>query len=96
MLTAAVGLTAAAGLGREAGMSAAWRWLSLATAAVALLGVVLPFFSVYPFDVLLVALVAGILVPAWVALVGDSVAGHHGSGANVSSKMSSPYMATLR
>ncbi len=66
MLTAAVGLLTAAGLGRDAGMPAGWRWLSIATAAVALLGAVLPLFPVYPFDVLLVALVGGILVPAWV------------------------------
>lgn len=71
MLTAAVGLAAAAGLGRDAGMPAGWRWLSLATAAVALLGAVLPFFSVNPFDVLLVALVAGILIPAWALWLGS-------------------------
>jgi hypothetical protein len=66
MLTAAIGLVTAAGLGRDAGMPAGWRWLSIATAAVALLGAVLPFFPVFPFDVLLVAIVAGILGPAWV------------------------------
>jgi len=70
-LAAAVGLVVAGRLGREAGMPASWQWLALAAVAVALIGIVLPFFDVYPIDVVLVILVAGILVPIWAAWFGS-------------------------
>ena len=65
MLAAAVGLVVAGQLGREAGMPSAWRWVAVVTAALAVVGAILPPFDVYPIDVLLVVLVAGILVPIW-------------------------------
>lgn len=67
MLTAAIGLVTAAGLGRDAGMPDGWRWLAFVTAAVSLLVAVLPLFPIhlYPIDVLLLALASGILTPAW-------------------------------
>jgi hypothetical protein len=74
LLAAAVGLVAAGRLGREAGMPASWEWLALATAVAALMGVVLPLFDVYPFDVLFVVLVAGILVPIWAVWLGARAA----------------------
>lgn len=76
LLSAAVGLIAAAGLGPEAGMPAAWRWLVIGTTAAAALAALIPHFSMllrdsldihlFPFDLLPVGLVVGILVPAWV------------------------------
>ena len=61
----AVGLLLVASLARTAGMPARWRWLTLAIAAASVVGVVLPFFDVYPADAVLVALTAGVLLPAW-------------------------------
>jgi len=65
MLAAALGLVVAGQLGREAGMPGAWLWVAVLTAGFAVVGAVLPLFDVYPFDVLLVVLVAGILFPIW-------------------------------
>ena len=65
MVAAAVGLVVAGQLGREAGMPRAWLGIAWVTAALALVGAVLPLFDVYPFDIMLVVLVAGILIPIW-------------------------------
>jgi len=65
LLAAAVGLLVAGTLGREAGMPGGWLWLSLAAAALAVVGSILPLFDVYPFDLLLVVLVAGVSIPIW-------------------------------
>ncbi|MBA2265333.1 MAG: hypothetical protein H0W17_02970 [Chloroflexi bacterium] len=46
-------------------MPRAWLGIAWVTAALALVGAVLPLFDVYPFDIMLVALVAGILIPIW-------------------------------
>jgi len=65
MLAATVGLLAAGQLGRDAGMPAAWRTLAWVAAALALIVAILPLFDLAPFDVLLVVLVAGLLIPIW-------------------------------
>jgi hypothetical protein len=65
MIAAAVGLVVAGQLGREAGMPGAWLWVALLAAGLAVVGSLLPLFDVYPFDVLLIVLVAGILFPIW-------------------------------
>jgi hypothetical protein len=66
LFASAVGLVTAGGLGREAGMPTAWWWLALITAVLARVGSVLPLFGpLYPFDLLFISLIAGILVPVW-------------------------------
>jgi hypothetical protein len=65
MVAAAVGLVTAAALGREHGMPMGWWWLSWVAAVVALVGAVVPLLRVYPVDLVIIALVAGILVPIW-------------------------------
>ncbi len=65
LVALAVGLVVVARLGQRAGMPVGWRWLSLVTAAMSLLGVAISFFDVYPLDALLVLLIAGVLAPAW-------------------------------
>lgn len=65
MLAAAVGLVVVGQLGREAGMPSSWTWVAVVTAGLAVVGVILPLFDLYPIDVLLVVLVAGVLVPIW-------------------------------
>lgn len=65
MVAAAVGLVVAGQLGREAGMPRAWQWVAVVTAALALLGSISPLFDLYPLEVVLVVLVAGILIPIW-------------------------------
>lgn len=46
-------------------MPRAWQWVAVVTAALALLGSVSPLFDLYPLEVVLVVLVAGILIPIW-------------------------------
>jgi hypothetical protein len=46
-------------------MPSGWRWLSLAIAALSLIASVMPLFGVSPFDLLMVAVIAGILLPIW-------------------------------
>ena len=65
IVAAAVGLIAAGGLGQDAGMPSGWRWLSLAIAVLFLIASVMPLFAVSPFDLLMIALTAGILLPIW-------------------------------
>lgn len=65
LLAVAIGLVTAGRRGREAGMPTGWLWLSVLIAALALVGMVLPLFRVFPLDALLVVLIAGILVPIW-------------------------------
>ena len=69
LVAAAVGLVIAGMLGREAGMPSQWLWLALVGAALAVVlavvGAVFPPFVVYPLDVILIVLVAGIAVPIW-------------------------------
>jgi hypothetical protein len=71
LVAAAVGLVIAGTLGREAGMPSQWLWLGLIGAALAVVlavvSAVLPPFVAYPWDVILIVLVAGITVPIWVA-----------------------------
>jgi hypothetical protein len=70
-LVVAVGVAAGGALGREAGMPAAWWWLSLATAAMGVVAAVLQVFCLcvfgidVPLNVLATALVAGIMLPIW-------------------------------
>lgn len=63
LIALAVGLVIVVRLGQRAGMPIGWRWLSLAIAAMSLLGVAISFLDVYP--ALLVLLIAGVLAPAW-------------------------------
>ena len=65
LITIVVGLVVAGTVGREAGMPAAWLGLSLAIAALAPVAAILALLYLYPFDVLLFLLVAGLLVPIW-------------------------------
>ncbi len=65
ILAAAVGLVAASGLGWEAGMPSGWRWLSLVLAVLGVIGAIMPLLDLYPFDALMIALIAGILFPIW-------------------------------
>lgn len=65
LIVLSVGLVAVAKLGQEAGMPVGWRRLSLAIAALSLVGVAMTFFDVYPLDALLVLLIAGVLAPVW-------------------------------
>jgi hypothetical protein len=65
MVAASVGVVMAGALGREHGMPIGWWWVSIAVAVVALIGAVVPLLRIYPVDVLITALVAGILFPIW-------------------------------
>jgi hypothetical protein len=42
-----------------------WRRLTLVIAGLSVIAIVLPFFDVYPFDVLLYLVIAGLLLPIW-------------------------------
>jgi hypothetical protein len=59
------GYLAAGTLGREAGMPVAWWWVSVSIAVLAVVLAVLAVAEAYPFDVLVIALVAGLLTPIW-------------------------------
>jgi hypothetical protein len=61
----AAGTVLVAGIGREAGMSARWLWLTLAISVASLATGVLGAMGAYPFDQLAIVLTAGILVPIW-------------------------------
>lgn len=61
----AVGLVTVARIGQRAGMPNGWRWLSLLIAGLVLVSVATSFFDAYPFDVLLIVLVGGVLAPVW-------------------------------
>jgi hypothetical protein len=65
IVVAALGLVAVGALGREVGMPRGWRWVSLAIAVLGVIAAILPVFDLHPFDVLLIALIAGILFPIW-------------------------------
>lgn len=70
LVAVAVGLVAAAAVGREAGMGNGWFWFSLLLAALLLVGVLVDVGSMMaPIDVpvgaIITALVAGIMVPIW-------------------------------
>jgi hypothetical protein len=65
LVLAAPGIWLAGSLGADAGMPAAWRWLSLLIALAGLVLAVLTVLEAYPYDQYLLALTAGILVPIW-------------------------------
>jgi hypothetical protein len=65
IVLAAIGVTLASGLGRDAGMPSGWVWLSAAIAVLSLASAALAVIGAYPFDQLAVVLTAGILVPIW-------------------------------
>ena len=65
IVAAAAGVVAAGTLGREAGMPKAWLWVSLALAVVGVIAAILPVVDIYPFNVLLIAVIAGVLFPIW-------------------------------
>src|SRR5918999_754642 len=65
VVAAAVGLLAGGALGREAGMPEGWRWLSLGTAALAIVVGILSTLRLYPVDVILTVVVVGIVIPVW-------------------------------
>jgi hypothetical protein len=46
-------------------MPVSWRWLSVAIAVLAVVLAVLAVAGLYPFDVLAIGLVAGVLTPIW-------------------------------
>jgi hypothetical protein len=70
-LLVAIGLVAGGSLGRDAGMPAAWWWLSLATAAVGVVAAILQVFCPcivgidLPVGAISVVLLAGLLFPIW-------------------------------
>lgn len=65
LVASAVGLLVAGSLGRAAGMPGPWQWLAAVGALISLVGAGLPWANVYPLDLIVVVLVAGIIVPIW-------------------------------
>ena len=65
LVVAAPGFLIAGSLGADAGMPAAWRWLSILIALASIVLAVLAVLEAFPFDQYLLGLTAGILVPIW-------------------------------
>lgn len=65
LVLAAPGLWLAGSLGADAGMPAAWRWLSLLIGLASVVLAVLAVLYAFPFDQYVLGLTAGILVPIW-------------------------------
>ena len=65
IVLAAPGVWLAGSLGADAGMPPAWRWLSILIALASIVLAVLAVLEAFPFDLYLLGLTAGILVPIW-------------------------------